>query len=229
MIVLDEADEMLSKGFKEQVYSAHRLLPSKTQVVLVSATMPQEVLEMTTDLLKTPFRLLVKRDEVSVQAIKQFYVNVEQEKWKFDTLCDLYDSMTITQTVIFCNNRKKVDWLTQKMRAANFPIASIHGDMPQKERDSVMEDFRVGRCRQLIATDLIGRGVDISQVSLVINYDVPTSREFYIHRIGRSGRFGRKGVAINFVKEEDSHLLLDIEKFYGTKIKEMPANFGDLI
>merc|ERR1712151_993486 len=154
---------------------------------------------------------------------------VGKEKWKFDTLCDLYDSVTITQAVIFCNNKKKIDWLAQKMRAANFPIASIHGDMPQKDRDSVMEDFRVGRCRQLIATDLIGRGVDVSQVSLVINYDVPTSREFYIHRIGRSGRFGRKGVALNFATEDDTQLLKDIQKHYSSEIREMPANIADLI
>jgi len=229
VLVLDEADEMLSKGFKEQVYTIHRHLPPKTQVVLVSATMPEEVLELTNDFMNNPFRLLVKRDEVSLEKIKQFYVGVEQEKWKFDTLCDLYDSMTITQAVIFCNSKKKVDWLAQKMRAANFPIAAIHGDMAQKERDSVMEDFRVGRSRQLIATDLLGRGLDVSQVSLVINYDIPASKEFYIHRIGRSGRFGRKGVALNFVTNEDTHLLLDIEKFYSTRIKEMPSNFEDLI
>jgi len=229
ILVLDEADEMFTKGFKEQVYSVHRHLPPKVQIVLVSATMPEEVLELTKDFMKSPFRLLVKRDEISLEKIRQFYVNVEQEKWKFDTLCDLYDSMTITQAVIFCNNKKKVGWLAQKMRAANFPIASIHGDMLQKDRDAVMEDFRSGRSRQLIATDLIGRGLDVSQVSLVINYDVPTSKEFYIHRIGRSGRFGRKGVALNFATSGDMQLLLDLEKFYSTTISEMPANFADLI
>eukprot|EP00928_Gymnodinium_smaydae_P008298 TRINITY_DN13025_c0_g1_i2.p1 TRINITY_DN13025_c0_g1~~TRINITY_DN13025_c0_g1_i2.p1 ORF type:complete len:340 (-),score=61.65 TRINITY_DN13025_c0_g1_i2:62-1081(-) len=229
VLVLDEADEMFSKGFKEQVYSIHRHMPPKVQIVLVSATMPQEVLELTNDMMKTPFRLLVKRDEISLQGIKQFFIAVDQEKWKFDTLCDLYDSMTITQSVVFCNNKKKVDWLAQQMRAANFPIAAIHGDMPQKERDSVMESFRLGKCRQLIATDLIGRGLDVNMVSLVINYDIPTSKEFYIHRIGRSGRFGRKGVAINFVKSDDVKLLRDIEKFYGTSVKEMPASIADLI
>merc|ERR1719281_1395752 len=229
VLVLDEADEMFSKGFKEQVYSIHRHMPAKVQVVLVSATMPQEVLELTTDFMKNPFRLLVKLEEVSLQGIKQFYVAVGQEKWKFDTLCDLYDSMTITQAVIFCNNKKKVDWLAQKMRAANFPIASIHGDMPQKDRDSVMEDFRLGKSRQLIATDLLGRGLDVQQVSLVINYDIPASKEFYIHRIGRSGRFGRKGVALNFMRDEDRPLLESIQKFYSVKIKEMPANFAELI
>jgi len=229
VLVLDEADEMFSKGFKEQVYNIRRHLPAKAQVVLVSATLPQEVLEMTTEFMKNPFRLLVKRDEVALQLIKQYYVAVEQEKWKFDTLCDIYDSMTVTQAVIFCNNKKKVDWLAQQMRAANFPIAAIHGDMPQKERDAVMEDFRVGKCRQLIATDLVGRGLDVQQVSLVINYDVPTSKEFYIHRIGRSGRFGRKGVALNFATSEDMGLLQGLEKHYSTTIREMPANFADLI
>merc|ERR1712046_537319 len=220
---------MLSKGFKEQVYSIKRWLQPKTQVVLVSATLPEEVLELTEDFMNKPFRLLVKREEVSLKGIKQFFVNVEEEKWKFDTLCDLYDSMTITQAVIFCNNKKKVDWLAQKMRAANFPIASIHGDMPQKDRDSIMENFRVGKTRQLIATDLLGRGLDVQQVSLVINYDVPTSREFYIHRIGRSGRFGRKGVALNLATDQDMGLLQGLEKFYSTTISEMPANFVDLI
>lgn len=228
MLVIDEADEMFTKGFKANVYSVHRYSPPKVQVVLVSATMPEEVLEMTEQFMKSPFRLLVKRSEVSLDCIKQFYVNVGQEKWKFDTLCDLYDSMTVTQAVIFCNNKKKVDWLTSQMRAANFPIASIHGDLPQKDRDRIMEDFRVGRVRQLIATDLIGRGVDVSQVSLVINYDIPTSKEFYIHRIGRSGRFGRKGVAINLVKDEEEDLLLDIQKFYATSIDEMPSNLAEL-
>merc|ERR1712224_1153386 len=179
--------------------------------------------------MKNPFRLLVKRSEVSLHCIKQFYVPVEEEKWKFDTLCDLYDSMTITQAVIFCNSKKKVDWLAEKMRAASFPIAAIHGDMAQKDRDQIMEDFRLGKSRQLIATDLMGRGLDVQQVSLVINYDIPVSKEFYIHRIGRSGRFGRKGVALNFMREEDTTLLKGIEKFYSTKINEMPANFADLI
>jgi len=229
MMVLDEADEMLSKGFKQQVHSIHRNMPPKVQVVLVSATMSQEVLELTQNFMKNPFRLLVKRDELSLAGIRQFYVNVEKEQWKFDTLCDLYDSMTITQAIIFCNNKKKVDWLAQKMKAANFPIASMHGDMLQKERDSIMEDFRVGRSRQLIATDLLGRGLDVNQVSLVINYDVPTSREFYLHRIGRSGRFGRKGVALNFMKDDDARLVQDLEKFYSTTIREMPANIADLI
>jgi len=229
MLVIDEADEMLGRGFKEQIYDIYRYLPPQTQVVLVSATMPHDVLEMTTKFMQDPIRILVKRDELTLEGIKQFFVAVEKEEWKFDTLCDLYDILTITQAVIFCNTKLKVDWLTTKMREANFTVSSMHGDMPQKERDTIMTDFRAGKSRVLIATDVWGRGLDVQQVSLVINYDLPNSRELYIHRIGRSGRFGRKGVAINFVKNDDIRILRDIEQYYGTQIDEMPMNVGDLI
>merc|ERR1712010_144776 len=203
MFVLDEADEMLSQGFKEQIYDVYRYLPPATQVVLVSATLPHEVLEMTTKFMTDPVRVLVKRDELTLEGIKQFFVAVEKEEWKFDTLCDLYDTLTITQAVIFCNTKRKVDWLTAKMREANFTVSAMHGDMRQVERDAIMKEFRAGGSRVLIATDVWGRGIDVQQVSLVINYDLPNNRELYIHRIGRSGRFGRKGVAINFVKNDD--------------------------
>merc|ERR1712028_189462 len=175
MFVLDEADEMLNRGFKEQVYDIYRYLPPSTQVVLTSATLPNEVLEMTTKFMTDPVRILVKRDELTLEGIKQFFVAVEKEEWKFDTLCDLYDTLTITQAVIFCNTRRKVGWLGSKMREANFTVAAIHGEMPQKERDSVMEEFRDGKQRVLIATDVWARGLDVSQVSLVINYDLPNN------------------------------------------------------
>lgn len=229
MLVLDEADEMLNQGFREQVYDIYRYLPYATQCVIVSATLPQEVLEMTTKFMNDPIKILVKRDELTLEGIKQFFVAVEKEEWKFDTLCDLYDTLTITQAVIFCNTRKKVEWLAQKMREANFTISSMHGDMNQKERDKIMQEFRAGNSRVLIATDIWGRGLDVQQVSLVINYDLPTNRELYIHRIGRSGRFARKGVAINFVKNEDVRILRDIEQYYSTQIDEMPMNVADLI
>jgi len=229
MLVLDEADEMLSQGFKEQIYEVYRYLPPAIQVVLVSATLPHEVLEMTTKFMTDPIRILVKRDELTLEGIKQFFVAVEKEDWKFDTLCDLYDTLTITQAVIFCNTRRKVDWLAEKMRKANFTVASMHGDMPQNERDEIMQSFRNGEQRVLITTDVWARGIDVQQVSLVINYDLPNNRELYIHRIGRSGRFGRKGVAINFVKSDDIRILRDIEQFYSTQIDEMPMNVADLI
>ena len=176
MLVLDEADEMLSKGFKEQLYDVFRHLPPSTQVVCVSATMSREVLEMTSKFMVDPMRILVKRDEITLEGIKQFFVSVEKEEWKFDTLCDLYDNLTITQAVIFCNSRRKVDWLSEKMRQANFTVSSMHGEMPQKERDVIMGDFRSGASRVLITTDVWARGIDVQQVSLVINYDLPTNR-----------------------------------------------------
>jgi len=229
MLVLDEADEMLGKGFKEQIYDVYRYLPPATQVVVVSATLTNDVLTMTKKFMSDPIRILVKRDELTLEGIKQFFVAVEKEEWKFDTLCDLYDTLTITQAVIFCNTRVKVDWLTDRMRKANFTVASMHGDMPQDERDAIMQSFRAGENRVLITTDIWARGIDVQQVSLVINYDLPNNRELYIHRIGRSGRFGRKGVAINFVKSDDIRILRDIEQFYSTQIDEMPMNVADLI
>ncbi|EJK65412.1 hypothetical protein THAOC_13729 [Thalassiosira oceanica] len=227
--IIDEADEMLNKGFKEQIYDIYRYLPPSTQVVLVSATLPVEVLEMTDKFMQDPVRILVKRDELTLEGIRQFYVAVEKEDWKLDTLIDLYDSLTVTQAVIFCNTKQKVDWLTGKMRESNFTVSAIHGDMAQEDREKVMEEFRSGSSRVLIATDLWGRGIDVQQVSLVVCYDLPPNRELYIHRIGRSGRFGRKGVAISFVRDEDRRALRDLEQFYRTQIDEMPANVSDLL
>jgi len=228
-LVLDEADEMLGKGFKEQIYDIYRYLPPATQVILISATMPHEVLEMTTKFMSDPVPILVKRDELTLEGIKQFFVAVEREEWKFDTLCDLYDTLTITQAVIFVNTKHKADYLTEKMREANFTVSCMHGDMPQKELEAIMAEFRAGSSRVLISTDVCARGLDVQQVSLVINYDLPNNRENYIHRIGRSGRYGRKGVAINFVKADDIRILRDIEQYYSTQIDEMPMNVADLI
>jgi ATP-dependent RNA helicase len=229
MLVLDEADEMLNQGFKEQIYDIYRYLPPMTQVVVVSATLPREILEMTKKFMNDPIRILVKRDELTLEGIKQFFVAVEKEQWKFDTLCDLYDSLTISQAVIFCNTKKKVDWLAEQMQKANFTVVKMHGDMEQDEREAVMKAFRNTEYRVLITTDVWARGLDVAQISLVINYDLPTNREIYIHRIGRSGRFGKKGVAINFVCDEDIRVLRDIEQFYATQIDEMPMSITDLI
>ncbi|KAG0237667.1 translation initiation factor eIF4A [Actinomortierella wolfii] len=227
--VLDEADEMLSRGFKDQIYEVFQRLPPSTQVVLLSATMPADVLEVTKKFMRDPVRILVKKDELTLEGIKQFYVAVEKEEWKLDTLCDLYETVTITQAVIFCNTRRKVDWLTEKLHAREFTVSAMHGDMEQAQREVIMKEFRSGSSRVLIATDLLARGIDVQQVSLVINYDLPTNKENYIHRIGRGGRFGRKGVSINFVTAEDTRMLREIEQFYSTQILEMPMNVADLI
>lgn len=229
MFVLDEADEMLSRGFKDQIHDVFKMLISDVQVILLSATMPNDVLDVTKSFMRDPVRILVKKEELTLEGIKQFYVFVEREDWKLETLCDLYDTLSITQAVIFCNTRRKVDWLTENMHKRDFTVSAMHGDMEQRERDVIMRQFRTGSSRVLITTDLLARGIDVQQVSLVINYDLPSNRENYIHRIGRGGRFGRKGVAINFVIEEDRRNLKDIEQFYNTKIDEMPMNVADLI
>ncbi|XP_006009532.1 eukaryotic initiation factor 4A-I isoform X2 [Latimeria chalumnae] len=229
MFVLDEADEMLSRGFKDQIYEIFQKLINSIQVVLLSATMPTDVLDVTMKFMRDPIQILVKKEELTLEGIRQFYINVEKEEWKLDTLCDLYETLTITQAVIFINTRRKVDWLTEKMHARDFTVSALHGEMEQKERDVIMREFRSGSSRVLITTDLLARGIDVQQVSLVINYDLPTNRENYIHRIGRGGRFGRKGVAINMVTEDDKRTLRDIETFYNTTVEEMPMNVADLI
>ena len=229
LFILDEADEMLGRGFKEQIYDLFKFMPESVQCAIFSATMPLEVLEVTSKFMRDPIRILVKRDELTLEGIKQFYVAIEKEEWKFDTLCDLYTTLTITQAIIYCNTRRKVDWLTNEMVSRDFTVSSMHGDMDQKERDLIMREFRSGSTRVLITTDLLARGIDVQQVSLVINYDLPTNRENYIHRIGRSGRFGRKGVAINFIAQNDVKYVKDIEEFYHTQINEMPNNVADLI
>ncbi|XP_039279971.1 eukaryotic initiation factor 4A-I isoform X1 [Nilaparvata lugens] len=229
IFVLDEADEMLSRGFKEQIHDVFKTLTSDVQIILLSATMPPDVLEVSTLFMRQPVRILVKREELTLDGIKQFYINVEKESWKLDTLVDLYDTLSITQAVIFCNTRRKVDMLTEEMHNRDFTVSAMHGDMDQKERDLIMRQFRTGSSRVLITTDLLARGIDVQQVSLVINYDLPSNRENYIHRIGRGGRFGRKGVAINFVTNDDQRALHDIETFYNTSIAEMPTNVADLI
>lgn len=229
MFCLDEADEMLGRGFRENIYDTFQLLPQSVQVILLSATMPQEVLEVTKKFMPDPIRILVKKDELTLEGIRQFYIAVEKEDWKLDTLSDLYETVTITQAVIFCNTKRKVDWLTEKLTAREFTVSAMHGEMQQQEREVIMKEFRSGSSRVLIATDLLARGIDVQQVSLVINYDLPTSKENYIHRIGRGGRFGRKGVAINFVTTEDVPMLRELEKFYNTQVDEMPLNVADLI
>lgn len=225
VLVLDEADEMLGKGFKSQIHDIYRIIPP-LQVVLVSATLPADVLEMTQKFMTEPASILVKRDEITVDTIQQFFVPVDEEKHKFNTLMDLYEQLCASQSVIFCNTRKKVDLITKKMKKENFSISSMHGDMPQEERDQVMRKFRDGESRVLISTDVWSRGIDVEKISMVVNYDLPLSREQYIHRIGRSGRLGRTGIAITFVTRDQMQQLRDIEQFYSTRIEELPDTLG---
>lgn len=227
-VILDEADEMLSRGFIEIIREIFAILPSNSQVGVFSATMPLEIVEITNKILRDPIKIMVKTEELTLQGIRQFYINVEKEDWKLETLCDLYNEISINQSVIFCNTRRKVDWLSGMMNERGFTVSSIHSDKPE-ERKLVMDQFRSGASRVLIATDLLARGIDVQQVSVVINFDLPNTRENYLHRIGRSGRFGRRGLAINFVTAADVHLLRDLEKYYDTTVEEMPGNIADLI
>lgn len=161
--------------------------------------------------------------------IKQFYVDVQKEEWKLDVLCDIYETLTITQAVIFCATRRKVEMLKEQLTERDFTVSAIHGSMEQAERETIMNEFRTGSSRVLIATDLLARGIDIQQISLVINYDLPTNKENYVHRIGRGGRFGRKGVSINFLTERDTPMLKEIERFYSTHILELPMNIAEFL
>jgi len=226
---VDEADEMLSQGFSEQMYELFRFLPRDVQVALFSATLPPEVLDISKQFMRDPVRILVKAEELTLQGIKQFYVALEDERFKLDTLCDLYDTISVAQSIIFCNTRRSVEWLGQEMERRDFTVSVIHSEMGQRERDLVMRAFRGGSTRVLIATNLLARGLDVQQVSLVLNYDLPRDTESYIHRIGRSGRFGRKGVAINFLTRRDQQLLVNIERHYDTEIQEMPMDIKDLV
>jgi len=227
--VLDEADEMLSRGFKDQIYDIFKTLPPNVQVCLFSATMAPDILDLTSKFMRDAVRILVKKDELTLEGIRQFYVAIEREEWKLDTLCDLYETLTVTQAIIYCNTRRKVDFLADQMTKRDFTVSTMHADLGQQDRDLIMREFRSGSSRVLISTDLLARGIDVQQVSLVINYDLPQNMENYLHRIGRSGRFGRKGVAINFVTNQDVRCMKDIERFYHTQIEEMPADVADMV
>ena len=230
VVVFDEADQMLEDRFKEQVMSILQLgFPKSTQVALFSATMPQEVVEVADTLLRDPVRILIPPEEVTLDGIKQFYVDVQREEWKFDALCDIYKQLNVNQALIYCNKRARAEWLADKMTQEGFPLSCIHGEMDVDERKRKMKGFRDGTVRVLISTDLLARGIDVQQVSLVINFELPTQRENYIHRIGRSGRFGRKGVAINLICNEEKMLKDDIEKYYSTKIEELPMDLGSIL
>lgn len=172
-VILDEADEMLSRGFREQVYEIFRYLPDSVQVCLFSATMPPEVLDVSKRFLRDPVRVLVKQDELTLEGIKQFLIAVQRDEYKLETLCDLYESVTINQAIIYCNTRQKAEWLEYQLTSRDFTVSCMHGDLDQQERDLVMREFRSGSSRVLISTDLLARGIDVQQVSLVINYEFP--------------------------------------------------------
>jgi translation initiation factor 4A len=225
VIIVDEADQMLEDRFREQLqYILAMGFPSTTRCALFSATMNPSVVEFAEGLLVNPVRILVPPEEVSLKGIRQYRVDLEREEWKFEVLLDLYKNLNIAQGLIYCNKRQKAEWLAEKMTNAGFPITCIHGDMDVKDRMDRMTSFRKGETRVLISTDLLARGIDVQQVSLVINYELPTQMDNYIHRIGRSGRFGRKGTSINLISNEDKRLMKDIEDHYAITVEQLPED-----
>lgn len=229
-LILDEADQMLEDRFREQVQCILEFqFPATCRIGLFSATMPPEVMEVAEKFLQNPVRILIPPESVTLDGIKQFYVNVgPDDKFKFDTLLDIYQHLVIAQLIIFVNTKKRADWLAMKMREKGFTLECIHGEMDVADRKKRMEDFRRGACRVLISTDLLARGIDVQQVSMVINYELPTQHENYIHRIGRSGRFGRKGVAINLICETESAMMEEIVRYYGTTVNAVPENPAEM-
>jgi translation initiation factor 4A len=231
VLILDEADQMLEDLFYEQVMCIlNKGFPETTQVVLLSATMPPEVVLVAEKILRNPIRILIEASEdVKLKGINQYVIPIDREEFKFECICDLYKHLNITQALIFCNKRQKAEQLAEKMTVQGFPVTCIHGEMEKKERDRRLAEFRGGNTRILISTDLLARGIDVQQVSLVINYELPMSSENYIHRIGRCGRYGRKGTAINLVLPEEQEAQRTLETTYGCSMVELPQELSSIV
>jgi len=226
MIVLDEADEMLSAGFKEQVYNIFNFLSSSVQVCLFSATLPEELHALASNFLRNPVKILVKSEQLTLEGIVQHLIALEDDSHKYNTLKDIFNLISVTQTIIYCNSIKRVTDLTEAMVQDNFPVCCIHSGMEKSERDAAFRDFKGGKHRVLISSNVTARGIDVQNVGVVINFDVPKDVHTYLHRIGRSGRWGRKGVAINFVTRWDIKKIKEFEVYYNTAITEMPSTIN---
>jgi superfamily II DNA/RNA helicase len=227
MLVLDEADEMLSAGFNDQIYNIFQYMPSDIQVVLFSATIPPEVYTLTEKFMRSPVNIQVKAEQLTLEGIQQHYVALDDDVQKYLTMKDLFKSISVSQCIIFCNSTKRVADLNEAMIFDGFPVCCIHSGMEKSERDKAYQDFKAGVHRVLISSNVTARGIDIQQVSTVINFDMPQNVHIYLHRIGRSGRWGRKGVGINFVTRRDMRIKKEIEMYYNTNITELPMNFMD--
>jgi len=223
--VLDEADEMLSKGFLEKIKETIAFISPETKVLLFSATMPKEIVTLTEQFMNTPVKIFVKNENLTLDGIKQYYVYLKKED-KIEILIDIYRNLEISQAVIFCNSKNTVEFVAAELAKKGHMVSAIHGDKLMTERDSIMKDFRSGATRVLVTTDLLARGIDVQQLSVVINYELPREKETYIHRIGRSGRHGKKGNAINFVTPSEKDDLEALEKYYSTCIEKLPTDLS---
>lgn len=225
LLIIDEADEMLSSGFKEQVYFVFQCLKSDIQVGLFSATLPEDLIALTNKFMRDPVRILVKSEQLTLEGIRQYYIGLDTDGEKYETLRDLYTSLSMAQCIIYCNSVRRVSDLYQAMIEDNFPVCCIHSGMDKEERYKNYDDFRNGQYKVLISSNVTARGIDIQAVSTVVNFDMPKDIHTYLHRIGRSGRWGRKGVAVNFVTRRDFRKMRDIERYYDTQILELPESF----
>uniref|UniRef100_A0A6C0AWK4 Helicase n=1 Tax=viral metagenome TaxID=1070528 RepID=A0A6C0AWK4_9ZZZZ len=227
-LVLDEADELLKDAFVTQIRYIVENIPSSSQICLFSATMSEYCLKTAHKFMNEPTTIYVRKEQLTLEGINQYYVFTDNDKIKYDTIIDLYSSIIINQLIIYCNTKQRVIYLANSLSKDNYTCACIHSDLTTQERMHIMKGFRSGEVRVLISTDLLSRGIDVQQVSLVINYDLPRNVESYIHRIGRSGRYGRRGLALNFISNYDKRLINELERFYNTQISELPNNVGEV-
>lgn len=228
LAVLDEADEMLSSGFKEQVYNIFQTFSNDIQVALFSATLPEYISNITSKFMRDPINIFVKTEALTLEGISQYFVAVDDDKQKYLAMKDLYSYISLSQCIIYCNSIKRVIDLHDAMIEDGFPVCCIHSNMDKSARDVAFADFRNGKYRVMISSNVTARGIDIQQISVVINFDIPKCVHTYLHRIGRSGRWGRKGVGINFITRRDVSKLKEIEQHYDTQITELPGNFEQL-
>jgi len=224
LCILDEADEMLSVGFKDQIYNIFQALSSTVQIALFSATMPEPILKLTEKFMRDPVRIMVEPEKLNLDGIQQYYISIFDDRSKYDAFKAVLERLTTSQTIIYINSIPRVMDLYNAMLEDGFSVCCIHSNMPKEERKDVIQKFRAGNYRLLVSSNLTARGVDIQQVNTVINFDIPKSPETYLHRIGRSGRWGRKGVAINFVTKHDIFSMKHIERHFNIDIKEFPDN-----
>jgi translation initiation factor 4A len=228
LVILDEADEMLSTGFKEQVYNIFQYFSSDIQVALFSATLPDGINTIIDRIMRNPVRISVKKEALTLEGIKQFYIAVDDDRQKYQTLKNLFSFLAVSQCIIYCNSIKRVQDLYEAMIEDEFPVCRIHSSMDRAEREGAFNDFKNGNSRVLISSNVTARGIDIQQVSVVINFDLTKDVNTYLHRIGRSGRWGRKGVGINLITRRDVPKMKEIEEHYSTEISEMPGELAFL-
>jgi translation initiation factor 4A len=224
LFVLDEADDMLSTGFKEQIYNIFQFMPESIQVALFSATMPDEIMELTKKFMRNPVKITMKSEQLNLECIQQFYVALASDHEKYDALKRLFEFLSVSQCIIYVNSVKRVIDLHNAMNEEGFSVCCIHSSMTKQERDAAFVNFKTGGSRVLISSNITARGIDIQQVSIVINFDIPKCVHTYLHRIGRSGRWGRKGMAINFITRRDIQYMKEIENHYKSNIVELPMN-----